>query len=152
MYNVGYFEAGRSLTNRSILSVCEDLANKPDAKIATCPEYENCIILDNTLNAELAEKIEQLRTFIKPEERIIKACFEKAGVFCDNTEHCRRLITNLDFYEYGLSGKENSKEKRKMLLKKLDLPERMSSSSMIKILNTFITFEEFQTAVKEIEL
>ena len=31
-YNVVYFEAARSLTNRSILSVCEDLANKADAE------------------------------------------------------------------------------------------------------------------------
>ena len=86
------------------------------------------------------------------DEDTLKQCFEKAGVFCERTDFNRRLITNIDFYEHGLSGKENSKEKRKMLLKKLDLPERMSSSSMIKILNTFITFEEFESAVKEIEL
>lgn len=86
------------------------------------------------------------------DEDTLKKCFEKAGVFCENTTCNRRLITNIDFYEHGLSGKENSKEKRKLLLKKLDLPERMSSSSIIKILNTFITFEEFETAVKEIEL
>ena len=33
-YSKSYFEAARSLTNRSILSVCEDLANKADAKRA----------------------------------------------------------------------------------------------------------------------
>lgn len=86
------------------------------------------------------------------DENVLKSCFEKAGVLCEKTESARKLITNLDFYEYGLSGKANSKEKRKLLLKKLDLPERMSSSSIIKILNTFITFEEFEKCVKEIEL
>ncbi len=84
-------------------------------------------------------------------EEILSECFKKAGVLYDTTDEKRRLITNIDFYEHGLSGKENSKEKRKQLLKKLDLPERMSSSSMIKILNTFITFEEFEKAAKELE-
>ena len=86
------------------------------------------------------------------DENILKECFRKAGVFCEETKENRRLITSLDFYEHGLSGKENSKEKRKILLKKLDLPERMSSSSMIKILNTFITFDEFEKTVKELNL
>lgn len=86
------------------------------------------------------------------EERILLECFRKAGVFCsksDNSE--RRLITNLDLYEWGLSGRDNSKEKRKSLLKKLDLPERMSTSSIVKILNSFVTYEEFIKAVKELE-
>ena len=39
-YNVVYFEAARSLTNRSILSVCEDLANKADAERATLDDFQ----------------------------------------------------------------------------------------------------------------
>ncbi len=85
------------------------------------------------------------------EEKILLDAFKKAGVFCEESKETeRRLITNLDFYEWGLTGKENSKEKRKLLLKKLDLPERLSTSSMIKILNTFVTYEEFEKTVKEI--
>ncbi len=87
------------------------------------------------------------------EEIILLEAFSKAGVFCENTEENeRRLITNIDLYEWGLSGRENSKEKRKALLRRLELPERMSSSSMIKILNTFVTYEEFENTVKELEL
>lgn len=86
------------------------------------------------------------------EEKILLECFTKAGVTCEERDQKRRLITNIDFYEFGLSGKDNSKQKRKMLLKKLDLPERMSSSSMIKILNTFVTFEEFEKTVREMNL
>lgn len=87
------------------------------------------------------------------EEKILLDAFRKAGVFCENSDADeRRLITNIDLYEWGLSGRENSKEKRKLLLKQLDLPERMSSSSMIKILNTFVTYEEFEKTVKELEL
>ncbi len=84
-------------------------------------------------------------------EKIILEAFEKAGVFCEENEQIeRKLIKNSDLYEWGLSGRPNSQEKRKKLLQKLDLPERMSSSSMIKILNSFISFEEFENTVKEL--
>ena len=87
------------------------------------------------------------------EEKILLDAFSKAGVFCENSlDKERRLITNIDLYEWGLSGRENSKEKRKLLLRRLDLPERMSSSSMLKILNTFVTYEEFENTVKELNL
>lgn len=87
-----------------------------------------------------------------PEGIIIEA-LEKAGVTCSESENARRrLITNIDLYEWGLMGKENSKEKRTMLLKSLALPERMSTSSLIKILNTFVTYDEFLQKVKELNL
>ena len=40
-------------------------------------EYENCIIIDNTLSDKFDEKIQRIRSFINPEDRIIKLCFEK---------------------------------------------------------------------------
>lgn len=85
------------------------------------------------------------------EETILLEAFKKAGVFCNESENKeRRLITNIDLYEWGLSGRDNSREKRTALLKKLDLPERMSTSSIVKILNTFVTYEEFIKTVKEL--
>ncbi len=86
------------------------------------------------------------------EEMLLEA-FRKAGVICiesDNEE--RRLITNIDLYEAGLMGKDNSKEKRIRLMKALALPERLSTSSLIKILNTFVTYEEFMDKLKETDL
>ncbi len=86
-------------------------------------------------------------------ESIILEALNKAGVTCGKNEKTqRRLITNSDLYEYGLMGKENSKEKRTLLLKTLALPERMSTSSLIKILNTFVTYEEFCEKVKELKI
>ncbi len=85
------------------------------------------------------------------EETILLEALKKAGVFCNESENKeRRLITNIDLYEWGLSGRDNSREKRTALLKKLDLPERMSTSSIVKILNTFVTYEEFIKTVKEL--
>lgn len=83
-------------------------------------------------------------------EKVLLEAFEKAGVTASLTNEKRRLITPLDLYEHGLSGKPNSAEKRKKLLKKLSLPEHLSSSSLIKILNTFVTYEDFEKTVKEL--
>ncbi len=86
-------------------------------------------------------------------ESIILQALKKAGVTCSESENAhRRIITNIDLYECGLTGKENSKERRTMLLKSLALPERMSTSSLIKILNTFVTYDEFIQKVKELNL
>lgn len=84
-------------------------------------------------------------------EEILSECFSKAGLLSLKSENEeRRLITNLDLYQWGFSGGKDSKEKRKALLKKLALPERMSTSSLVKILNTFVTYEEFINTAKEL--
>lgn len=84
------------------------------------------------------------------EEKVLLDAFEKAGVIASLSDEKRRLITTLDLFEHGLSGRENSAQKRRLLLKKLALPERLSTSSLIKILNTFVTYEEFEKTVKEL--
>ena len=85
-------------------------------------------------------------------ESVILEALRKSGVTASVTDEKRRLITNVDLYEYGLSGRENSSRKRKKLLAALSLPERMSTSSLVKILNSFVTYEEFIEKVKEIQL
>lgn len=86
-------------------------------------------------------------------EEVLLEAFTKAGVFCEKSDNReRRLITNIDLYEWGFSGKADSKAKRKLLLKKFALPERISTSSLVKILNTFVSYEEFIKTAKEIEL
>lgn len=86
-------------------------------------------------------------------EEILLEAFRKAGVLCEKSDNSsRRLITNVDLFESGLSGGKDSKAKRSALLKSLALPERMSTSSLVKILNTFVTYEEFIEKVKELEL
>lgn len=86
-------------------------------------------------------------------EAVLLEAFRKAGVICDETDtEERRLITNIDLYEARLMGRDNSKEKRVKLMKALALPERLSTSSLLKILNTFVTFEEFTEKLKELDL
>ncbi len=84
------------------------------------------------------------------EEKVILDSFKKAGVTASLSGEKRRLITKLDLFECGLSGRENSTQKRRELLKNLALPEHLSASSLVKILNTFVTYEEFEKTVKEL--
>lgn len=84
-------------------------------------------------------------------EEVIMKALQRAGVNSVKTEEERRMITNIDLFEYGFSGRDNSKEKRKKLLTALELPERMSTSSLVKVLNSFVTYEEFIEKAKEIE-
>lgn len=86
-------------------------------------------------------------------ESVLLDALKKAGVICSETDtEERRLITNIDLYEAGLMGRDNSKEKRVKLMKSLALPERLSTSSLLKILNTFVTYEEFTEKLKELDL
>lgn len=54
-----------------------------------------------------------------------------------------RKITKSDLYFLGLSGGENSAEKRRKLLCRLGLPEHLSASSLPEILSSLMTYDEF---------
>lgn len=83
--------------------------------------------------------------------QIIIDALEKAGILCEECEATqRREITKLDLFEDGLSGKPDSDALRKKLLKHLVLPERLTSNALVQILNTFLTYEEYKTAIEEI--
>lgn len=73
---------------------------------------------------------------------IIEDALRKSGVFSVHAEE-RRKITKADMFAFGLSGREDSREKRKSFLRQLGLPESLSSSAMLDVLNNSFTFEEF---------
>ncbi|MBR5535418.1 MAG: DUF4093 domain-containing protein [Clostridia bacterium] len=52
-------------------------------------------------------------------------------------------ITKSDLYSLGLSGQEGSSILRKALIKELALPSRLSANSLLEILNSAYTREEF---------
>lgn len=83
---------------------------------------------------------------------VIMSALEKAGVLCtENSKTESREITRTDFFEDGISGRENSSEIRKALAKELDLPERISASSLLKIINTYMTYDEYKSAVNHVK-
>ena len=60
-------------------------------------------------------------------------------------------ITKAILFADGFSGFDNSKTKREILLKKLDLPKYLSVNSMIDILNTLINFDEYKELISEVD-
>ena len=75
-------------------------------------------------------------------KEVILASLEKAGV-SSTSSVCDNPITTVDFYDLGLTGGANSKAKRRAVCKALDLPEFLSTSSLISCINNFMTKEEF---------
>lgn len=63
----------------------------------------------------------------------------------------REPITKQDFFEWGLSGGPDSAEKRKKLLKRLDLPERMTANALLQAVNLFCIREELEDILRELE-
>jgi ribonuclease M5 len=59
-------------------------------------------------------------------------------------------ITKQDLMELGLSGGPDSSEKRKKLLKKLSLPERMSANAMLQALNLLCSPEELRDMMQSL--
>lgn len=52
-------------------------------------------------------------------------------------------VTNYDLFEYGFSGTAHAKDNKKRLLKSLDLPEFLSTNSLLSYINSSMTKEEF---------
>lgn len=57
-------------------------------------------------------------------------------------EKTHRKLTKADLYEMGLSGREDSAQRRKALQKELDLPERLSAGGLLQALNALYSEQE----------
>lgn len=74
---------------------------------------------------------------------------ERAGVLCAQTQDKSKRVEVSDLYEDGLSGRENSSGKKARLLSYLDLPQRLSTSSFLQLVNTFMSYDEYKQAVRD---
>lgn len=52
-------------------------------------------------------------------------------------------LSKLDFYEYGLSGAENSASRRDEIAARLGLPKGMSANALLAALKILLTYEEY---------
>lgn len=85
---------------------------------------------------------------IAPE--ILEEAFKRAGIFLAERTPPEREIQRLDLYEDGLMGAEDSALKRRALLRKLKLPERLSVTGMTEILNSMMDYEEYKRQVQNL--
>ena len=75
--------------------------------------------------------------------KILLSALHRAGASVTEHEEREDRITKADMFKVGLSGGQNSKSKRLELLKKLDLPEKLSSDGLLAVLNALMSREEF---------
>ena len=78
--------------------------------------------------------------------QVLEQTLRQAGAtFLDEageTPPPRRAITKADLYAAGLSGGEGSAQRRRELLKTLDLPEHLSPNALLVVLNALYGYEE----------
>ena len=84
--------------------------------------------------------------------QVILDALRKAGatVLGEDEKRTPGNITKQDMMELGLSGAANSSALRKQLLKKLDLPEHMSSNALLQAVNLLYTRDELRQLLSQL--
>jgi len=89
---------------------------------------------------------------MKPE--VLLETLKRAGAtFLDEEESSvanRASITKADLFSFGLTGGAGSAERRMLLLKKLGLPEHLTTNAMLEALNLLYGLEEIKEILAEI--
>ena len=77
---------------------------------------------------------------------VLTEALRRAGATLDGEAPApAERITRADLYAAGLSGRPDSAAKRRALLKKLELPERLSSKALCEVLEVLMGREAFLT-------
>jgi len=83
-------------------------------------------------------------------KEVILEALRRAGATMEGEEvPASRQITKQDLMELGLSGTPEASANRLKLLKKLNLPERMSPNAMLQALNLLYSLEELTEIMAE---
>ncbi len=87
---------------------------------------------------------------MRPE--VIVEALRRAGATIEGESHgIPRGITKQDLVELGLSGGKDSSALRLKLLKKLNMPQRMSANAMLQALNLLYTKENVVEIIESLE-
>lgn len=81
-------------------------------------------------------------------ESVIESAFQKAGILSEPLESAPEKITRADLYADGLYGGENSSARRSELLKKLKLPQHLSVSGLLDVLNASVGKKKYHELIK----
>ena len=84
--------------------------------------------------------------------QVIVDALRRAGAtfLGEETKRTAGNITKQDMMELGLSGGAGSSTLRKRLLKKLDLPEHMSTNALLQAVNLFYTLDELREIMTQL--
>lgn len=73
---------------------------------------------------------------------VITEALQRCGVSAERSAE-RKKITKSDMFSSGLSGRANSADMRRDFLSFLGLPQTLSSSAMLDVMNNMMNYEEF---------
>ncbi len=79
-------------------------------------------------------------------DKVIEQAFLAAGITGEVAAK-QSPITRAELYSDGLFGGPDSSKKRSELLKKLDLPEYLSTSGLLDVLNASVGYDEYKRLV-----
>lgn len=82
---------------------------------------------------------------------LLEALCRAGATVRGDEERVIHRITKQDLVELGLSGGPDAGAKRLSLLKRLNLPERMSANAMLQALDLLLTVEELRQLVLDME-
>ncbi len=84
---------------------------------------------------------------------IILDALRRAGATIEGESavRARQEITKQDLFALGLSGCAGSDQRRKALMKKLNLPEHMSANALLQALNMLYGIEELKKMMEQID-
>lgn len=77
---------------------------------------------------------------------IIISAFNK---FSKNEKETENFADTALLYNDGIVGKKDSKQKRQMFLKQIDLPDNLSTNDLIKILNKTYSYSEYKNMLEK---
>ena len=80
-------------------------------------------------------------------DELLLRLFSNAGISAEKSEPVDS-VTNYDLFKLGISGTANAKQNKKKLLDALDLPEFLSTNSLLSYINFSMTREEFLNIAK----
>ena len=89
------------------------------------------------------------------EDAVILQALRRAGATIlgeDVPEAARRKkMTKADLYALGLSGTPGSEERRRMLLKKLAMPQYLTANALLEFLNAVSDYDEVESLLVKTE-
>ena len=80
-------------------------------------------------------------------EKILSPFVDDGGRVTLSGKNGDREITKADLFSDGLSGGENSSERRAALLRYFGLPEDLTAKAMLEALNMLVGYSEYKSAV-----
>lgn len=83
------------------------------------------------------------------DEKILTEAFARAGIIPGEAIAKTGGIDKMLLFELGYSGTPDASERRKALLRSLDLPELMTANALADILNTMLSAEELERLTGE---